>query len=233
MELHEELVFKASKGPKLEIEIPEDAAQDKLTLGLKGAFNKALATALGVEWLFASDTVGNPGLKDCTLKSDIAFSDVELKLIAESGDVNTFYPEKIHTFRCFASGGGGLGVQCRIDINGHLDEILDFFRNHRSSGFEFRIKSRQGELFDGGTRVDMSGDEPDADDPTADSSDPAPVIDFPDRSHENRPKGGRRGRKAAALHEPDEWIAHASEVYAADDGSDPVVEQEVEEAIIQ
>jgi hypothetical protein len=187
MDLREELIFKSSKGPKLELQIPEEeGVDDKLTLGLKGAFNKSLAATLGVDWLFASDTVAQPGLKDGNLKSDIAFNDIELKLVPESGDPSSFYIERVHAFRVFASGGGSLGIQCKIDMTGHLDEVLDFFRAHRSSGFEFRLKARQNGLFGDGTRVDMSTPLPDPDE---------------DRSHENRPRGGRRGKKVQSIAE--------------------------------
>ena len=157
MELRQELVFKSSKGPKLELDIPDEDGPDKVTLGLKAVLNKTLATSLNVDWMFASETVAYPGMKDATLDSDVSFTDVELKLVGSDGELNTFYPERVYSWRVFAMSSGQLGVQCKISMEGHLDECLDFLRQHRSAeGFTFIIKSRQGELFEGGTRVDLS-----------------------------------------------------------------------------
>lgn len=194
MELRTELLFKASRGPKLELTLPDEEGEaDKLTLGLKGALNKSLATELGIGWMYASETVAHGGLKDAKLNNDIAFTDCELKLLGDQGELDTFFPEKIYSFRAFAIGGAGLGIQCRVDISGDFNDILDFFRRHISTGFEFIIKPRQGKLFEGGTRVELG----ESDEEISESDIPVVAAgqgDGLDRSHENRPKGGKRGR---------------------------------------
>lgn len=227
MELRQELLFKASKGPKLELTLPEkEGDDDKLTLGLKGQFNKTLAESLGVGWMFAAETTAHSGLKDGNLSGDIAFSDVELKLKGAHGELDTFYPEKVHSYRVYSAGAGSLGIQCKIDITGDFNVLLEFFRKHMVDGFDFIIRSRQQELFDGGTRVDMSAD--------VEPSDPPEV----DRSHENAPKGGRRGRpkKVQDISQPvlvaapevdnAEWDKHFDEKHAE-------AVPEPEEALIQ
>lgn len=186
MELRNELWFKAARGPKLELTLPDKEGEpDKLTLGLKAAFNAKLAAELGVEWMFATETVAHSGLKDAKLNNDIAFTDCELKLRGDQGELDTFFPEKIYSFRVFAIGGAGFGIQCKVDITGDFNAILDFFRKHVADGFEFIIKSRQGVLFEGGTRVDLAEDKPE---------DVAPEGEI-DRSYENKPAPTRgRGR---------------------------------------
>jgi hypothetical protein len=49
-----------------------------------------------------------------------------------------------------------LNVQFKARTTGRLQEILDFFRANRGDGFTISIKPRQGDLFDGGTRVALS-----------------------------------------------------------------------------
>jgi hypothetical protein len=183
MDLREELVFKAAKGPKLELTLPEEEGeQDKLTLSLKGQFTKTVAAVLGVDWMFAGETTGHSGMKDCNLSRDISFADCELKLKGAHGELDTFFPDTVYGFRAFAAGGASLGIQCKVDITGDFNVLLDFFRKHMADGFQFSIRSRQGQLFEGGTRVNMS--------PEQEPSDPP--SDEVDRSHENKPKGGRR-----------------------------------------
>lgn len=194
MQLRNELVFQAARGPKLELTLPDkEGEEDKLTLGLKAAFNSTLATELGVEWMFATETVAHRGLKDAKLENSIAFTDCELKLRGGQGELDTFFPEKIYGFRVFAIGGAGLGIQCKVDVTGDFNDILNFFRSHIADGFEFIIKGRQGELFEGGTRVDMSEDTPE---------NPAAPMEMAiledasvDRSYENKPPPSRgKGR---------------------------------------
>lgn len=191
MKLRNELVFKAARGPKLELTLPDKEGEpDKLTLGLKAAFNSTLAAELGVDWMFATETVAHSGLKDAKLNNDIAFADCELKLRGGQGELDTFFPERIYNFRAFAIGGAGLGIQCKVDITGDFNDILDFFRKHVADGFEFIIKGRQGELFEGGTRVEMTEEQ--AQESFETLTDAEGGVD---RSYENKPAPSRgKGR---------------------------------------
>ena len=153
-----ELLIANSKRPGLEITIPEGTDQDDfLTLKLKGDMTPGVAELLACEYLYVNNTPQG-GFKEVTL--DLTFADVELKLLDGSDGVHTYYPESIYGWRVYRKGEGQLGVQCKVDMHGHYEPILDFFRANRSDGFKFIIRSRQGELFEGGTRSASTTDEP-------------------------------------------------------------------------
>lgn len=235
MQLRSDLSFLGSKTPKLELTIPEGDADDKLTLGLKAEFTKAIADELGVGWMFSGETTANPGLKNGHLSQDIQFTDVELQLTGDHGGLDTFYPEKVYGFFCYTTSGAGWGVSCKIDINGHLTDILDFFRQHRSDGFTFTIRSRQKGLFEGGTQVEMGADQ--------EPSDPPETVDIvaetlADRSHENAPKR-KRGRPARVISanppkvDGSEWDEHFNKLHAVAAEEGMAVQLETEEPVIQ
>jgi hypothetical protein len=154
MELHGELLIVNSKRPGLEITIPESAEKgDFLTLKLRGDMSKAVAELLECDYLYVGDTP-QPGFKEITL--DATLVDMELKLIGKDDGVNTYYPESIYGFRVYRKGENELGISCKVDMNGHYEPIIDFFRANRTDGFKFVVRPRQGQLFDGGTRVALS-----------------------------------------------------------------------------
>ena len=154
MQLSEDLVFLSSGVPSIDTEIPEDPAHDKVTVCLKGVLTKTTAAALKVDWIFASETVAFGGLRDGNLSKDTNLTDVELRLFHEDGTLESCYPDKAHSWKISAIGGGGWAAQCKIDVGGNGDAILDFFRNHRL-GFQWTLRPRQANLFDGGDRVEM------------------------------------------------------------------------------
>jgi hypothetical protein len=160
MELRAEITFPKSRQPRLEIEFgEEESSDDSLTLGLKGVLNKTLADLLNVGYIFASETVAVGGFKNMQLDDATFFTETTLKLTGKNGELDNFFPEKVHSFRVFKLAGGSLGVQCKIELKGAFDPLVDFFRKHRE-GFTYSITPRQKELFEGGTRVDLSEVEP-------------------------------------------------------------------------
>ena len=156
MDLHGEIVVKDGRRPRVEIEIPEaEGTDDILTLGLKGRLTRGVADTLGINYLCCGDGAApHDGFKAANL--EISLVDMQLKLKGPNSELDMFLPEVINGFRVYRIGDSGMGIQCKATTNGRLQEILDFFRKHRGDGFEFSIKPRQGNLFEGGTRVEMS-----------------------------------------------------------------------------
>ena len=179
MQLSEDLVFLSSGVPSIDTEIPEDPAHDKVTVCLKGVLTKTTAAALKVDWIFASETVAFGGLRDGNLSKDTNLTDVELRLFHESGDLCSFYPDKAHSWKISAIGGGGWAAQCKIDVGGNGDEILDFFRNHRL-GFQWTLRPRQANLFDGGDRVEMKAT-PEASEEAEPDTEPSLFDEIPEQ----------------------------------------------------
>lgn len=156
--IRQELNFQESYCPKISIEIPKEAdAPDNLTLVLKSVLTPDIAEVLGVSYIYIGGTsVPEDGFRDIHLQAKL--KDVELKLKSGSGELDTFYPELISKFYVFRIGEARLGVRLEADTTGNFSDILDFFRKNRE-GFSFIIRSRQGDLFEGGTRVDMAGED--------------------------------------------------------------------------
>lgn len=158
-DMRQELRFTDSYCSKISIEIPKEAdAPDNLTLVLKSVLTPDIASALGVSYIYISETtVPEDGFRDIHLQAKL--KDVELKLKSSGGELDTFYPELVSKFYVFRIGDARLGVRLEAETTGNFNDFLDFFRQNRTDGFEFIIRSRQGDLFEGGVRVDMTGDE--------------------------------------------------------------------------
>lgn len=156
-QLRSELTFKDSYCPKIGIEIPKEPdAPDNLTLTLKAELTPEIADALGIGYVYIGQTsLPEDGFRDMHLQAKL--SDVELKLKSAAGEIDTLYPELISKFFVFRIGDAKLGVRCEAETVGNFNDILDFFRSNRE-GFEVIIRSRQGDLFEGGTRVEMSSE---------------------------------------------------------------------------
>jgi len=155
MTIRDEIRIQEAKRPGLEITIPEAEGDDILTLRLKGRLTPTIASVLECDYLYTEQGSPHDGFKETTLA--ITLADMDLKLIGGDGkEVNNFFPEQIFGFRIYRSGDTTLNVQFKARTTGRLQEILDFFRANRGDGFTISIKPRQGELFDGGTRVALS-----------------------------------------------------------------------------
>ena len=210
MQLTDDLIFQVIGNPKIDFETTKDPAQDKAVVEIKGVFTKTSAALLGVDWIFASETVANSGMRGGNLIKEASLVDVELRLFCETdGAVESFMPELCHSWKVSAIDGGGWSAQCKIDVGGNGDRLLDFFRQHRQ-GFQWTLRPRQANLFDGGTRVDMTPDTPEADetqpeevdegatlfDGVFDADEPKPEIPAEDE----KPRG--RGRPPGAKNKP-------------------------------
>ena len=155
MTIRDEIIIQEAKRPGLEITIPEAEGDDILTLRLKGRLTPTIASVLECDYLYTEQGSPHDGFKETTLA--ITLADMDLKLIGGDGkEVNNFFPERIFGFRIYRSGDTTLNVQFKARTTGRLQEILDFFRANRGDGFTISIKPRQGDLFDGGTRVALS-----------------------------------------------------------------------------
>ena len=156
MDIKAELVIKEGKRPGLEITIPETEGDDILVLKLKGRLTPQVAAILQCDYLYTSGGSPQDGFKDTNLT--VSLVDMILTLASADGKavMDSFYPEQIFGFRVYKVGENALNIQFRARTTGRLQEILDFFRANRGEGFTISIKPRQGDLFDGGTRVEMS-----------------------------------------------------------------------------
>ena len=155
MDIRAEIVIKEAKRPGLEITIPETEGDDILVLKLKGRLTPQVAAILACDYLYTDSGSPQEGFKETVLT--ISLVDMTLTLASSDGKaLDSFYPEQIFGFRIYKASENVLSLQFKARTTGRLQEILDFFRNNRGEGFTISIKPRQGNLFEGGTRVEMS-----------------------------------------------------------------------------
>ena len=156
MDIRAELVIKDGKRPGIEIVIPDTEGDDQLTLKLKGRLTPQVAAILQCDYLYTGSGSPHDGFKDTNLT--VSLVDMILTLATNDGQkaMDSFYPEQIFGFRVYKAGENALSVQFKAKTTGRLQEILDFFRANRGEGFTISIKPRQGDLFEGGSRVAMS-----------------------------------------------------------------------------
>lgn len=228
MDLEKALSLHGARDGSFTVDIPANPeADDKVKFALKAMLTPEIAAALGIDYVYsAGSTIAQESLKKATF--GIELKDKQMKLKSQSDEVDTFYPDLLNGFSVSRAGDGKWFLHFSVENTGLFDRFLDFFRTNRAEVFEIFIDNRQGQLFEGGTRVDMA---------------PGAVIDGEfaevgeapqefigretetDRSYENRQKGGKRGRKpkkeAVQQEIPDEVIAGGSigqysEVYSVE-----------------
>jgi len=175
-ELIQVLRFSNSRKPKITIEFPEeDEATGNLTLVLKATLSPDIAQALSVPYVYvAATSLPEDGFKTMNLTATL--KDVDLTLGGADGELDTMSVESISKFKITREEDVNLGVSCEIEMNGNYLPIIDFFAAHHK-GFEFVIRSRQGNLFEEGTRVDMTGEE--GDDFEADLKAASEAVELP------------------------------------------------------
>jgi hypothetical protein len=186
MQLSSKLEFSNGKLSKIGLDIP-DEGEPLLTLSLKAPLAKASADLLGIAWVFATDTTANPYLKDAALINDIAFGDVRLDL--ENG-AGVFRPKSVHGFRLHAAGGGGWGIGFKVELDSEVYEVLQFLQDNRT-GFRIEISPLQQNLFAEEVAAEAKQEARETAKTVASIPEPVPE----DRSHETRPRGGRRKRQ--------------------------------------
>jgi hypothetical protein len=72
----------------------------------------------------------------------------------------TYFPDVIHRLRLSRTEDAQFEITMRVHIpGGQAQEALAFLYAIKKDPFEMAIRSRQGELFEGGTRVDLSSPE--------------------------------------------------------------------------
>lgn len=123
------------------------------------------------------------------LSIDGEYTDIDMYLPnAAKDDVERYSPDIVYKISLERVEDAKFLVRLKIHEStrrSDLDMLLTAFNTEE---FSAKFVSKQQTLFDGGTRVDMSGDE-------------KPEVEEIDRSHENKPKGGRRGRPKKTVEE--------------------------------
>lgn len=124
----------------------------KVHFMLSSALDRRTAEILGCEYMLSGEGAPSSATLDAELK------ETELLLpIPASEDHATLsvYPDVVYKFRT-AKEDERIALHCRVHVSSRMDELHEVLKGIKT-GVEVVIRPRQGLLFDGGTRVDMSG----------------------------------------------------------------------------
>jgi hypothetical protein len=175
MHLQEEMAFDAVKVKSIAITSAEDPG---VVVEVYTVLPTKHAKLLRVDFLMNGSVVRE---QITGLAVNVNLEDIEVLL--PSGireDHDSYFAETIEKIQVKRTEQGQLGASFRFHLPlADADSIIDFFRKYNKVQFAMSLRSRQGELFQGGTRVSVSEGE-------------GAKAEEVDRSHENRPKGGRR-----------------------------------------
>jgi hypothetical protein len=149
----------------------------KGVLVLRAPLTREHAETLGVDYLL-NGTVVREGVGD-TIPLSIELQDVSVHLPTRGEDAGytTYFPELLHKLKLHKVDGG----QFELSFRAHLPaatvhDALDLLLSLKKDPFEMAIRSRQGELFEGGTRVELSAE--DSDEETTEDSELAKIPRF-------------------------------------------------------
>jgi hypothetical protein len=134
------------------------AEELKGVLVLEAPFSSEHASILGVDFLMNGTVVKQEVGKTVPLSHQL--QDVILSLPDVQNQVwNNYYPEVVSSLKLARIEGGSFRLIMRAHMPaGTVAEIVDFVMSHKKETFSMGISSRQGVLFEGGSRVDMSAE---------------------------------------------------------------------------
>lgn len=134
----------------------------KAVLHLSAPMTKEAAKALKLDYVYTNGggVIPREGLDGLSLDYELTDQELSIPTSLEKGVFTTLYPDLIHKFKLARIEDAQFELSLRAHITGALGEVLDFFVSQNKQTFEFAIRPRQGELFEGGTRVEMTSEKP-------------------------------------------------------------------------
>jgi hypothetical protein len=156
VELRRILQFDEARIEKFSVTPADDI---KGVIGIAATMTREHAETLNCDYLL-NGTVVREGLGD-SVPLDIELQNVELHFPERS----TMFPETVHKFKLRRIPDAKFEIAFLAHLPAHLIlELAEFVEKTNKDTFACAIRSRQGELFEGGTRVDLSEKEDDAQD---------------------------------------------------------------------
>jgi hypothetical protein len=148
MELHGILQFTGARVERFQITPAEDV---KGVISIAATITRQHAEALNFDYLL-NGTVVRDGLGD-TVPLSIELQDVELHL----PDLAIMHPDIVHKLKLHRMPGAQFELSFLAHVSKNsIPELFGFVIQTNKDTFECAIRSRQGELFEGGTRVELS-----------------------------------------------------------------------------
>jgi hypothetical protein len=148
------LTFKDARIEGLDLTTSDDI---KGVMVLSAPMTREHAEILGVDYLL-NGTVVREGLgNNIPLSIELQNVTLHLPMATDLGQSSTYYPDIIHKLRLSRTEDAQFEITMRAHIPaGQSQEALAFLFAVKKDAFEMAIRSRQGELFEGGTRVEMA-----------------------------------------------------------------------------
>lgn len=157
MDLRRILQFTEARIEKFSVTPADDV---KGVLGIAATMTREHAETLNCDYLL-NGTVVREGLGD-SIPLDIELQNVELHLPERS----TMFPETVHKLKLRRIPDAKFELAFLAHLPEHnILELVEFVTKTNKDSFECAIRSRQGELFEGGTRVDLSSEPKEKQDP--------------------------------------------------------------------
>jgi hypothetical protein len=124
----------------------QDGLKMRFTINAK--LPKELAEALRCTSIYDDDT-GKMELLHKLKDTEILFPTPGLE-----GDLTSIFPDVIYKFKATRD-DTAFRIACNVHVSSRVDELHEIFKAYED-GITVTVRPRQGELFDGGTRVEMS-----------------------------------------------------------------------------
>jgi hypothetical protein len=120
---------------------------------VRGKLTQELAAALGCKFVYEGDVDG------LSLSHELKNAEIFLPAPAGQEGGCSFFPDVIYKFKINRQ-DDGFSVQLLVHASTRIDELHELLKSYRGDGgLKILVRSRQGELFEGGTRVEMAGDD--------------------------------------------------------------------------
>jgi hypothetical protein len=139
--------------------VPAKDNAPRVVIGFRAPITEGVVKAMGLQWAFTGDSLPREPLASMPLKLDLV--DMVLRMPAVAGGLDSYYPERVMKFFVERTAdSASLLFRVRFAAGeGHtekLQELLALFFRHRAQAFDLTLETRQGNLFEEGTRVDMA-----------------------------------------------------------------------------
>jgi hypothetical protein len=128
----------------------------KCVLVLAASLLPETAKLLGCDYIYKKG-VPVPDLDGVKLDGQLRDVELHLPTSFDRKQFDTYFPELIHKFSLTRIEDAKFEVRFRVHEASRCSDLLSLLESVNKDSFECAIRPRQGELFEGGTRVEMSG----------------------------------------------------------------------------
>lgn len=156
MELRKRLSFSDARIESITL-VPTEK-EPKCVLLMAASLLPDAAELLGCDWAY-KEGIPREGLQDLALNGILRDVELHLPTGSDMAQYESYFPELIHKFKLKRVQDAKLEVTFRVHETRRFADLLELLAAVNKESFEAAIRPRQGELFEGGTRVDLSGGE--------------------------------------------------------------------------